>query len=140
MKKKQTKQNKSRSLTEVISSRYSAANHKDTARFCQAGGVTCTYTRGEALFVDLGIFLGICGNWQCHDFLIGHRSVAKKVWIAGADPDRVSAAESSSYSPEKLALNLLTAIYTFAELSSGNCTQPKKKKDSATGSKETEKH
>ena len=64
-----------------------------------------------------------------------HRSVAKvgdpqshhsEVWIEGADPESVSAAESVSYDAEKLALNLLSALFTLTELATGNCTQPKK--------------
>lgn len=55
-----------------------------------------------------------------------HHSEGKKVWIEGADPERVSAAESVSYDAEKLALNLLSALFTFTKLASGNCTKPKK--------------
>ena len=40
--------------------------------------------------------------------------------------ERVSAAESVSYDAEKLALNLLSALFTFTKLASGNCTKPKK--------------
>ena len=49
-----------------------------------------------------------------------------KVWIEGADPERVSATECVSYDAEKLALNLLSALFTFTELATGNCTHPKK--------------
>ena len=35
------------------------------------------------------------------------------------------AAESISYDAAKLALNLLSAMFTFTEVASGNCTKPK---------------
>ena len=53
-----------------------------------------------------------------------HHSERKKVWIEGADSERISAAESISYDAEKLAINLLIALFTFTELASGNCTKP----------------
>lgn len=55
-----------------------------------------------------------------------HHSEGKKVWIEGADQDWVRAAETRSYSAEKLAINLLTALYSLDELSTGSCTEPKK--------------
>ena len=69
-----------------------------------------------------------------HTILIGvwlgdprsHHSEGKKVWTEGAHPERVSAAVSVSYDAEKLALNLLSALFTLTELATGNCTQPKK--------------
>ena len=55
-----------------------------------------------------------------------HLSEGKKIWIEGADPGRISAAESTSYNAEKLALNLLTALFSLLELSIGNCTPAKR--------------
>ena len=66
-----------------------------------------------------------------HTILIGvwldprsHHSEEKKVWIEGAEPEYVSTEESVSYDAENLALNLLSALFNFTVLVTGNCTQP----------------
>ena len=67
-----------------------------------------------------------------HTILIGvwlgdpqsHHSEEKKVWIEGANPECVSTEESVSYDAENLAVNLLSALFNFTVLVTGNCTQP----------------
>ncbi len=48
------------------------------------------------------------------------------MWIGGIDQSRIHNAETVSATPEKLATNLLLALFTLPELAGGNCTAPKR--------------
>jgi len=55
-----------------------------------------------------------------------HLSEGRKIWIEGVKQERINAAESVSYNADKLALNLLSALFSTTDLATGNCTQPKR--------------
>ena len=51
-----------------------------------------------------------------------HAAEDKKVWVAGGDVERVQAAELTSPSPEKLAINLMAVFFREEQLAQGCCT------------------
>ena len=54
-----------------------------------------------------------------------HLSEGRKIWIEGVKQERINAAESVSYNADKLALNLLSALFSTTDLATGNCTSTK---------------
>lgn len=65
------------------------------------------------VLVDTGVFLG------------NPRDPEKRVQV-NLSTDQLKRAEIKGVSPEKLAVALLEVLFTFEELSTGNCTQPRK--------------
>ena len=51
--------------------------------------------------------------------------ITKRVEIPGLTREMLSAAENAGTTPEALAVQLLTAIFTDEELQTGNCTKPR---------------
>lgn len=63
----------------------------------------------------------------CAGVLLGNpQSVipSEKVLIESIDPQAIIHAENISTTPGKLAVNLLQALFTHEEISTGNCTKP----------------
>ena len=52
--------------------------------------------------------------------------ITKRVEIPGLTREMLSTAENAGTTPEALAVQLLTAIFTDEELQTGNCTKPRK--------------
>ncbi len=50
----------------------------------------------------------------------------KRVLVPGVEQERIKFAEGISGTADKLALNLLTVLFTNEELRRGNCTTPRR--------------
>ena len=55
-----------------------------------------------------------------------HSHLRLKIWIPDTNASRISAAEVASHDADKLAVNLLLALFDPRELATGNCTKPRK--------------
>lgn len=54
-----------------------------------------------------------------------HINEGKKTWIVDGDEKKIAMAESMSDTPAKLAVAILTALFSMEELGAGCCTQAK---------------
>ena len=54
------------------------------------------------------------------------RNPHSRVFVKGITQDAIVMAENSGATPERLAVNLLTVLFTETELANGNCTKPRK--------------
>ena len=54
--------------------------------------------------------------------LAGGDPNGEQVWIEGADQGKVLASEFISDTPAKLAVHLMTVLFTETQLQTGNCT------------------
>ena len=68
------------------------------------------------LFIHVGCWLGDPNT---------HINEGKKTWIVDGDEKKIAMAESMSDTPAKLAVAILTALFSMEELGAGCCTQAK---------------
>ena len=76
----------------------------------------CTDILSKFGFCSVGCWLGDPSS---------NLSENRKVWVQKADATKVQTAEIISRTPVKLALNLMTTLFSEEELARGNCTPTK---------------